>query len=194
MPKAAQDFNWSEVILGLLDSAFLFSYAIGLNISGQLGDFFGHKRVLIYGFIGTGAAIFSIAFLGTLQMDHPKLNTALFMILFIINGFSQSTILPNSVAIMSHWFPENTRRLRIMGYWSPCAGLGNIVGLMTTGVAIQLIGLKWYYESFGIVIMIICLISMVMMYLKDHPGVKLTDEEKETGPALSYKRVIKLPG
>lgn len=193
MPKAAQDFHYDEEMLGFLDSAFLFSYAIGLNVSGQLGDFFGHKRTLICGFIGTGIAIVSIALLGAFHTDHTELNKAMLIILFIINGFSQSTVLPNTVAIMSHWFPENKRRLKIMGYWSPCAGFGNIVGLMSVSIVTEVFGLKWYYESFGVVMVIAVMISLLILFLKDHPEVKLTNVNKEQGHGLSYGKVIKLP-
>ena len=44
-----------------------------------------------------------------------------------INGFSQSTGWPSVVTVMGNWYSQAGRGL-VMGVWSSCQSIGNILG------------------------------------------------------------------
>ena len=44
-----------------------------------------------------------------------------------INGFSQSTGWPSVVTVMGNWYSQAGRGL-VMGIWSSCQSIGNILG------------------------------------------------------------------
>lgn len=109
---------------GTMDAIFLFTYAIGLYISGYVGDMFDAKRVLSFGLFMTGVVIF--IFGASVPWFHMHYDWY-FMTIWAINGFVQSTGWPTSVKIMGKWFGENHAGF-IFGIWSANASVGNIVG------------------------------------------------------------------
>jgi len=109
---------------GTMDAIFLFTYAIGLYISGYVGDMFDAKKVLSFGLLMTGVVIFIFgASVPWFHLHHDWY----FMTIWAINGFVQSTGWPTSVKIMGKWFGENHAGF-IFGIWSANASVGNIVG------------------------------------------------------------------
>eukprot|EP01084_Bolivina_argentea_P105866 189595_1 len=109
---------------GTMDAVFLFAYAIGLYISGYIGDLFDATKVLSFGLFMTGIIIFIFGSSVSLFNIH---NTYYFIILWMFNGLIQSTGWPTSVKIMGKYFGENHAGF-IFGIWSANASVGNIVG------------------------------------------------------------------
>lgn len=52
-------------------------------------------------------------------------------ILFALNGLVQSVGYPALFAIVSQWFPKRIRGT-ILGFWSSCASVGNMLGAIIT--------------------------------------------------------------
>ncbi|OUC44384.1 putative transporter, major facilitator family protein [Trichinella nativa] len=96
----------------------------GLFINGILGDRFDPRLVLAFGM--WGSAITNFLF-GTLTEWLQFYSTPFYMIIWIVNGFVQSAGWPAEVCIMANWFGRGGRGL-ILGLWSACASIGNIVG------------------------------------------------------------------
>ena len=94
------------------------SYAIGLYISGWLGDRVGLKSLLTIGLIASAFSYSSVAILEGLLNERSIYMDA---IAFMINGFGQSTVnlskvitfkgYPVCVAILSNWFSSNEKGL-----------------------------------------------------------------------------------
>lgn len=114
----------AEHFLGILDALFMFSYATGLYISGALGDRLDPRLVLSVGMWGTALINFTFGYL--LEVLHFY-SIALYVILWVLNGFMQSSAWPAEVCIMGNWFGRGSRGL-VLGVWSACASVGNIVG------------------------------------------------------------------
>ncbi|KRZ54254.1 Sugar phosphate exchanger 3 [Trichinella nativa] len=127
----------AEKFLGVLDAIFMFCYATvdlqkqkqlcfirGLFINGILGDRFDPRLVLAFGM--WGSAITNFLF-GTLTEWLQFYSTPFYVIIWIVNGFVQSAGWPAEVCIMANWFGRGGRGL-ILGLWSACASIGNIVG------------------------------------------------------------------
>uniref|UniRef100_A0A673H247 Sugar phosphate exchanger 3 n=1 Tax=Sinocyclocheilus rhinocerous TaxID=307959 RepID=A0A673H247_9TELE len=135
--KLFADAGEATLFLGALDSIFLFSYAVGLYISGVIGDRFNLRYVLSFGLCGSAVTEFVF---GTLTEWLHFYNVYFYCILWVINGLLQSTVWPCVVAIMGNWFGKSGRGF-VFGLWSACASVGNILGAFLASSV-----LKYGYE------------------------------------------------
>ncbi|TRY67973.1 hypothetical protein DNTS_006122 [Danionella cerebrum] len=131
------DEGGATLFLGALDSIFLFSYAVGLYISGVIGDRFNLRYVLSFGLCGSAVAEFIF---GTLTEWLHFYNIYFYCFLWVINGLLQSTVWPCVVAVMGNWFGKSGRGF-VFGLWSACASVGNILGAFLASSV-----LKYGYE------------------------------------------------
>ena len=114
----------ANVFLGTLDTIFLMSYAIGLYLSGMIGDRVNLRLVLTFGMIMSSAVFFCFGYVSEVLGVYNKYYYGVF---FMLNGLLQSTGWPTTVAIMGNWFSKSTRGV-VFGFWSANASVGNIIG------------------------------------------------------------------
>ncbi|KAM9772602.1 sugar phosphate exchanger 3 isoform X2 [Syngnathus typhle] len=127
----------ATLFLGALDSIFLFSYAVGLYLSGVIGDRVNLRYVLCFGLCGSATVNFAF---GTLTEWLHIYNVYLYCSLWVLNGLLQSTVWPCIVAVMGNWFGKTGRGF-VFGLWSACASVGNILGAFLASSV-----LKYGYE------------------------------------------------
>lgn len=118
-------FNTSDAntLLGTLDSAFLFSYAAAMFVSGMIAE-----RVDLRYFLSLGmltSAIFCYLFgIGKTYNIH---NISYYLLVQAGAGIAQTTGWPGTVAIVGKWF-GNSKKGLIFGIWNSHTSLGNILG------------------------------------------------------------------
>ncbi|KAG8202020.1 hypothetical protein JTE90_010391 [Oedothorax gibbosus] len=114
----------TTVFLGLLDTVFMTSYAVGLFISGAVGDRLNLKYVLAFGMCSSSLSVFMFGVVSEWLHIYSKVWYVSF---WTLTGFLQSTGWPTVVAVIGNWFGKSSRGF-VMGIWgaSPC--IGNIVG------------------------------------------------------------------
>ncbi|XP_063785014.1 sugar phosphate exchanger 3 [Pseudophryne corroboree] len=127
----------ATIFLGLLDTIFLFSYAVGLFISGIIGDRLNMRYVLTFGMCSSAVTMFVF---GTVTEWLHFYNKIFYCLMWVINGLLQSTGWPCVVAVMGNWFGKSGRGV-IFGLWSACASVGNILGAFLASSV-----LKYGYE------------------------------------------------
>ncbi|KAF4787560.1 Sugar phosphate exchanger 3 [Turdus rufiventris] len=132
-PKAEE----ATLFLGTLDTIFLFSYAVGLFVSGIVGDRLNLRWVLSFGMCSSALVVFSF---GTLTEWLHFYNKWFYCCLWVVNGLLQSTGWPCVVAVMGNWFGKAGRGF-VFGLWSACASVGNILGAFLASCV-----LKYGYE------------------------------------------------
>ncbi|XP_054480467.1 sugar phosphate exchanger 3 [Anoplopoma fimbria] len=132
-----EDEKQATLFLGALDSIFLFSYAVGLYLSGVIGDRVNLRYVLCFGLCGSAAVEFVF---GTLTEWLHIYNIYLYCGLWVVNGLLQSAVWPCVVAVMGNWFGKTGRGF-VFGLWSACASVGNILGAFLASSV-----LKYGYE------------------------------------------------
>lgn len=132
-----EDEKQATLFLGALDSIFLFSYAVGLYLSGVIGDRVNLRYVLCFGLCGSAAVEFLF---GTLTEWLKIYNVYLYCVLWVLNGLLQSAVWPCVVAVMGNWFGKTGRGF-VFGLWSACASVGNILGAFLASSV-----LKYGYE------------------------------------------------
>ncbi|XP_062373987.1 sugar phosphate exchanger 3 [Sardina pilchardus] len=131
------DQQEATLFLGALDTIFLFSYAVGLYISGVVGDRLNLRYVLTFGLCGSAVVEFVF---GTVTEWLAFYNVYFYCGLWVCNGLLQSAVWPCVVAVMGNWFGKSGRGF-IFGLWSACASVGNILGAFLASSV-----LKYGYE------------------------------------------------
>lgn len=112
-----------KALLGQLDLAFLGAYAMGMFVSGHLGDRVDLRYFLTGGMLGSGVcvALFGAAFFWQIH------SMTYFVVVQVVGGLLQATGWPSVVSVMANWFGKGKRGL-IMGVWNAHTSVGNIVG------------------------------------------------------------------
>lgn len=129
-PNDDQWCNWApfntadaNTLLGTLDSAFLFSYAGAMFVSGMVAE-----RVDLRYFLSLGmltSAIFCYLFgIGRTYNVH---DISYYLLVQAGAGIAQTTGWPGTVAIVGKWF-GNSKKGLIFGIWNSHTSLGNILG------------------------------------------------------------------
>ncbi|UYV70604.1 SLC37A3 [Cordylochernes scorpioides] len=120
-------FSTSEeagYFMGTLDMVFMIFFAIGLYISGSLGDRINMRKILAFGLISSSISIF---FFGFISERFQIYNIYWYLVFYIITGLLQSTGRPIVISAIGNWFPKS-KRGRIMGIWSASPLAGNMIG------------------------------------------------------------------
>ncbi|KAG9401641.1 hypothetical protein AC1031_009497 [Aphanomyces cochlioides] len=163
-----------STMYGLMDMVFMACYAIGLYISGVLGDRLDLRKFLTSGMVCVGLVLvaFGAAGLGDIH------NFTLYLFLWALNGLMQSCGWPSNIAIMSRWFGSGERGV-IMGMWGCCSSLGNVAGGALVGIlfAIAEPTLAWKLVMMTVGGLMILQALVVFIYLVPTPPVKHIEGE-----------------
>ncbi|XP_026859703.1 sugar phosphate exchanger 3 isoform X2 [Electrophorus electricus] len=166
------DTGEATLFLGALDTIFLFSYAVGLYISGVIGDRLDLRFVLSFGLCGSAVVEFVF---GTLTEWLHLYNVYFYCCLWVLNGLLQSAVWPSVVAVMGNWFGKSGRGF-VFGLWSACASVGNILGAFLASSV-----LKYGYEfAGGVVVFFGLLTSPKEVGLCEGSATDLRAVEKDT--------------
>lgn len=119
-------------LLALLDSAFLFSYAIFMFFSGYIADHCNLRYFLTGGMFlsGTLLYVFGLAF----YLDIHSMY--FFATIQVLSGLVQTAGWPTVVACIGNWF-EPSSRGSVFGVWNACTNVGNILGAVVAGYFVQ---------------------------------------------------------
>ncbi|WP_438480424.1 MFS transporter [Oleiharenicola lentus] len=123
LPALQQDFGITNVLLGLLGSVFLWSYAIGSPLAGNLADRFSRSKMVI----GSLIAWSTVTALMGLAAGYPML-----LVLRIALGVTECLFLPAAVALIASYHGPETRA-RAMSFIQIGANSGMVVGGSVAG-------------------------------------------------------------
>uniref|UniRef100_A0A915Q1M8 Sugar phosphate exchanger 3 n=1 Tax=Setaria digitata TaxID=48799 RepID=A0A915Q1M8_9BILA len=118
------DKQAAEGFLAFLDGAFLGAYALGLYAGGTLGDRYDPTKVLALGMWTSSITVL----LGTSIRNIEVVDIPFTSLL-------RSDV--DRISLMGNWFGHNSRGA-VLGLWSSCASVGNIVGTMVSSHTVQL--------------------------------------------------------
>lgn len=170
-----EDEKEATLFLGALDSIFLFSYAVGLYLSGVIGDRVNLRYVLCFGLCGSATVEFVF---GTVTEWLHLYNAYLYCGLWVLNGLLQSAVWPCVVAVMANWFGKAGRGF-VFGLWSACASVGNILGAFLASMV-----LKYGYEYAFLVTSVVQFAGGVVVFFG------LLTSPKEVGLSLEPETVL----
>jgi DHA2 family methylenomycin A resistance protein-like MFS transporter len=100
-------------------SAYTITFAAFILTAGALGDRIGAKRIFIAGF-----AIFTAASVGCALAA----NAVILIAARAVQGLGAAILVPNSLALLNHAYPDQRRRGRAVGIWAAGASLALTAG------------------------------------------------------------------
>ena len=116
----------SPLTLTAMDSGFMFTYAGGSFITGQLGDRFSAVGVVGAGLLGSTLCLLLIVYgASTSIISNAALCGTWFLTCQLLHGAFQATGGPVNTAIMGSWFTAKGRGL-IFGLWTCHQYVGDI--------------------------------------------------------------------
>ena len=193
-----------------MDSTYLFCYATGNIISGFLEDRYSLRILIAAGLALSGSLYSVIITMGYSNNYIPYV----FLIHWGFQGIAQSTVWPGTVAVVGNWFSKHHRG-KIMGSWSSCASLGNIIGALIGGVILSY-GQQWMVVTMCFGIFQIATAFVYILTIPDKPAIspdRLVDTDDDIDyttsvnnieeanlrmsalrHAMPFKKAIMLPG
>lgn len=152
-PHIMQEFGFTKMDMGLLQTAFFLGYAAMQIPGGIMAEMFGHRKVV------TGAAIFWSIFTALTAMCGSLSSFVAVRALF---GVGEGPMAPSFGRFVYRWFNTNEKARGsafLLGgvFFGPVVGPGLTVALMLAfgwrsvfiifGVIGLLLGLAWYYYA-----------------------------------------------
>jgi sugar phosphate permease len=139
-----QEAGVDALTLTAMDSGFMFTYAGGSFITGQLGDRFSPVRIIACGLLGSTVCLFSMIFgVSPWVTSSSALVGMWFLGTQLIHGAFQATGGPVNTAIMGNWFPAKGRGL-VFGLWTCHQYVGDILAAFFSAWVLS-IDLNWRY-------------------------------------------------
>src|SRR4029077_18895220 len=112
-------------------SAYTIAFAAFILTAGALGDRIGAKRIFMAGF-----ALFTAASLACALAP----NAALLIAARCAQGLAAAILVPDSLALLSHAYPDDKARGRAVAIWAAGASLALTAGPLVGGGLIVLVG------------------------------------------------------
>ncbi|ETE71998.1 Glycerol-3-phosphate transporter [Ophiophagus hannah] len=137
-------------LLGALDYSFLCAYAVGMYLSGIIGERLPIRYYLSGGMLASGffTALFGIGYFCNIH------SLWYYIIAQVANGLVQTTGWPSVVTCIGNWFGKGRRGL-IMGLWNSHTSVGNILGSLIAGYWVSTC---WGLSFVGVVEFSLCLL------------------------------------
>ncbi len=155
--KATLEAALGKSALYGVETAYLAAYAVGLYGSGWFGDRVGARRLVASGMILSAAACFAFGASGT---------GAVFVAVWLVNGYAQSTGWPGNIKAMAEWTPPE-RRGAVMGIWSTCYQVGGIVATSAAVRFLKAWGRPWAFHGPALIMGAVGV--LVLLFLRRGP-------------------------
>jgi len=165
--RIVKELGVSEGTLATIDTGFLGAYAVGLFVSGLLGDRIGARRLISIGML---FAAFTCAAFGAGSSG------AVLLVAFTLNGFAQSTGWPGTTKGMAEWTPPG-RRGAVMGLWCTCYQVG---GIAASWFCTLMLGRSGWRAAFYAPALCIAAVGLIV-FLSLRPGPYAVAVAPQTG-------------
>ena len=137
LPELASGTGASQTELQWIVDAYALVFAGLLLYSGAVGDKYGRKHTLV---IGLG--VFGAAYAFGALVDEP----ALLIGARAVAGVGSALVMPSTLSIIMTAFPADARD-RAVGTWAGVAGGGAVLGLLLSGVLLELADWPWLFAA-----------------------------------------------
>ena len=176
-------------------------YSIGLYIFGYLGERYELRKILAIGTFCNATTLFIFGCI--LPWTNCKSFTA-YAFIWSLNGFSQSCGWPTVIGIMGNWFGMSGRGF-ILGVWSSCQSVGNIMGALMVNAFLTT---GFEYSFLFVSVSLFMLSIMIWFSVVNRPeevGLPPSDEkseedqepiisQEETKVKVSFWAALLIPG
>lgn len=130
------DLQMSTDRLSWVVNAYIVSFAATLMLAGRLGDFRGHRTMIVLGYV-----VFTLASVACgLAPSAEVLIGARF-----VQGLGGALVSASTLAIITREFPDGRARAMSLGLFSAVGILGSSLGLVAGGFLTAALGWEWIF-------------------------------------------------
>lgn len=186
MTQLAEDFNSTTAAFGVVSSALFWCYAFGQLINGRLGAFFGYKRFMIIGVVGSTILNVLISF----QHSIPVI-----AVLWGLNGYFQSMVWSNGLGVINKWWPSEKRGFST-GLATFFSGMAQVVTYLSVLLSLQL-NPEWSWRAafrFPMIPLVISLVFFILFFKNSPSEIGFTDESEKSGVGDEMEKTLKEKG
>jgi ACS family hexuronate transporter-like MFS transporter len=182
------EYGWTQADYASIVQFFMFAYAIGFVLFGQLIDKFGAKRGYM---IAVG--VWTMAHLGCALIGFLPVSWVLvsFMISQAVLGLGQGGNFPAALKTVAEWFPQRERSLAI-GWFNAGTNVGAILTPLIVPFVLLAFGWQWCFVATGL-LSILWLLIWIPFYSSPAKSKFLKKEELAHIESDKYVPVPQLP-
>src|SRR2546428_2336198 len=133
LPRIGRDLPrlWFGILEGqsYVHTAYLLTLSALLILAGALTDYYGRKRMFLYGLVGFGV---------TSVLCGLAPNTELLVLFRVLQGVAGAVLVPGSLALLTANF-EGEAQGRAFGLWACASGATTILGPFVGGLLVDTI-------------------------------------------------------
>ncbi len=144
-PALSQQYHWTQADYASVVQFFMFAYAVGFLLFGQLIDKFGSKRGYIIAVSVWTLAHVGCALIGFLPVEWVLVS---FMVSQAVLGLGQGGNFPGALKVVAEWFPQRERSLAI-GWFNAGSNLGAILTPLIVPFVLLAFGWQWAFVATG---------------------------------------------
>ena len=187
MTSMVTELNTTTEALGMVSSSLFWCYAFGQLINGRLGAFFGYKRFMIIGVVGSAILNVVISF----QHSIPVI-----AVLWGLNGFFQSMVWSNGLGVVNKWWPSKKRGFAT-GLATFFSGMAQVTTYLSVLFCIDL-NPEWGWRAafrYPMIPLVLSLIAFIFFFKNAPKDAGLAEfEEKDDDRNAELDAMIKEKG
>jgi MFS family permease len=138
-------------------AAYSLTVGVFIMITGRLGDIFGHKLLVMIGYI-----MFSIFSFFTGLAGYFN-NGIYFHIMRAFQGIGPTMLLPNAVALLARAYPVGLRKSIVFSIFGATAPAGFILGGLFGSIFAQFVWWPWAHWSLAIFCYILAIFTYIVV-------------------------------
>jgi len=184
----SDEYHWTETDYANVVQFFMFAYAVGFVLFGELIDRFGAKRGYIIAVGVWTAAHLGCAIIGFLPVSWVLVS---FMISQAVLGLGQGGNFPAALKTVAEWFPQRERSLAI-GWFNAGSNIGAILTPLIVPFVLLAFGWQWAFVATGM-LSILWLLIWIPFYSKPSESRRLKQTELAYIESDPYVPVKQLP-
>jgi len=136
LPSIRESLGFSEASLVWVVNAYMLTYGGFLLLGGRLGDYFGHRRMFLY-----GIALFTAASLVCGLAGSRELLVAA----RAVQGVGGAAVSAIALSLIIDLFTEEGERAKAMGVYSFVCAAGGGLGVLASGVLTSALSWHWVF-------------------------------------------------
>lgn len=169
--------------------AAAYSLTVGTFIlpSGRLGDVYGHKKLLVIGYVWY--SIWSLIAGFTIYVKSDYGGNIFFSICRGLQGIGPALLLPNALGLLGRAYPDGRRKHMVFSLFGGCAPGGFVLGAVFSSLFAQEAWWPWAYWAMGIFCMVLVGLSAFTIPAVDEGEFRRTISRGGVGLKARFKQL-----
>ncbi|WP_232665504.1 MFS transporter [Pseudonocardia sp. TRM90224] len=180
LPAVAADLTAGAAAQQWIVDGYAVALAGALLTAGALGDRFGHRRLVLLGFLGFGLGSAGCG----LAPDVGWLVAAR-----AVQGVGAAALLPTTLALVTALYPERAARARALGTWAAITSLALPAGPMLGGLLVTVAGWRWVF-LLNVPVVALAAVAVLLLVRRSPAGGQAVDLPGLVGSAVALVGLV----